>query len=135
MNEKDDRSIIYQLGLEVPEPWQSRMIELGYVNPRSGEASYRALSRETGLHQTTVSKLISGRADPRRVEPDTLRKIADALRVDVGKMMEWFNSGLSAEELEIYKPPPSSRMLTASERKMVDNLILSLVANHNKSDG
>lgn len=131
MNKKDDRGILYRTGLEIPEPWASRMLEVGLIDPRPGydpKPSYRALSDKAGLNVGTVSRLISGKKDPRRASPETLSSMAKALQIPVTEMREWFQF----EENSLgdqYIPPPTSRLLTTKERSIIDDMIHALVRN------
>ncbi|QAU06590.1 immunity repressor [Gordonia phage Culver] len=119
---------VMQRNNEVPQPWHKAMLKQGLTNPRTGEPSYNALAKEAGLHTTTVVRLITGRADPRLVEKQTLERVAEALSVPLKKVTEWLGESWDATAPP-YAPPTGSEVLTSRQRKVLDDLIRTFISD------
>jgi len=113
---------------DIPQPWHKVMLKQGLTNPRTGDPSYNALAKEAGLHTTTVVRLITGRADPRLVERQTLERVASALGVPLKKVVEWLGESWDTSSPP-YQPPTGSEVLTARHRKVLDELIRTFISD------
>lgn len=102
---------------ELPEPWRTQAAK------HNLELSYRGLSRATGLGVETVRQAIIGRN--RRPSAATVRKLAEALRIEPAELDAWF--GGRGSDLEPYEAPSAAARLTPKQRKALDNLILAMV--------
>ncbi|MEU2030750.1 helix-turn-helix domain-containing protein [Nocardia amamiensis] len=99
----------------IPEPWATAMTAAG-IKTRN------ELAERAGLHATTVSRLIDNPEHPSSV--DTIRAIAEALRLDVRDVAHW--SGIALELDEPYVPPPEAALLNREQRKLVTDMIRML---------
>lgn len=108
----------------VPEPWASRLVERGFTDGRSRQRipSMGALSTKTGLHTSTISALISGKRKP------TVETVQLLVRELGGDVAAWLGVPVRDE----YTPPPEAALLTPRQRKAVDELIRSIVADEQK---
>lgn len=102
---------------ELPEPWRTQ------AEKHDLELSYRGLARATGLGVETVRQAIIGRN--RRPSAQTVRRLADALRMKPAELDAWF--GGKGSDLEPYEAPAAAARLTPKQRKALDNLILAMV--------
>lgn len=111
----------------VPEPWASRLVERGFTDGRSRQRipSMGALSTKTGLHTSTISALISGKRKP------TVETVQLLVRELGGDVAAWLGVPVRDE----YTPPPEAALLTPRQRKAVDELIRSIVADEQEEGG
>lgn len=110
---------------EIPPRFAEAMVRAGAVNPRTGEPSLSALGRLAGLHTTTVSKFVL-RGEP--VGSDTLESISKALRVPSRDLLWW----ATGKPDRPWYPPSGSEMLTARERRILDELVRTILAAHGR---
>ncbi|MFE9323519.1 MULTISPECIES: helix-turn-helix domain-containing protein [unclassified Nocardia] len=103
----------------VPEPWASAMAAAGIT-------SRNELADTAGVHPTTVSRLIDNPEHPSSI--DTIRAVAQALKLDVRDVAHW--SGIALELDEPYLPPPEAALLGREQRKLVTDLIRALAATN-----
>ncbi|ANA86410.1 transcriptional repressor [Gordonia phage OneUp] len=87
-----------------------------------------ALAKEAGLHTTTVVRLITGKADPRLVERQTLERVAEALGISVKRVLDWLGETWDAAQPP-YEPPVGSEVLTSRQRKAIDELIRTFISD------
>lgn len=117
--------------IEITEPWASALRDAGLVSPTTGELSLQALHRESGVHASTLSRIISGTTREPRAE--TLKRIADALNVDFITVAGWINQKRS--EFIEWVPPTEAHLMTPREREIISQLIRSMVKNRGEDDG
>lgn len=110
--------------LSVPEPWASRMVDCGFVDPRTGEASLSALNTAGGPAVETLRRLVHGWGKP---QEETIRVVAALLRVAPKQIRLWAN--VPTGENEPYTPPAESARLTQRQRRAIDELIRSMLAD------
>ncbi|WP_157110598.1 helix-turn-helix domain-containing protein [Nocardia anaemiae] len=103
----------------IPEPWASAMAAAGIT-------SRNELADTAGVHPTTVSRLIDNPEHPSSI--DTIRAVAQALKLDVRDVAHW--SGIALELDEAYIPPPEAALLGREQRKLVNDLIRALAATN-----
>lgn len=109
----------------IPEPWAAAFRERGLVDKRTGEPSLNAFSRRFGTPSLeTLRNTIHGLRTP--TEP-TLAAVAEALNIPLPTIREW--AGRPAGEVVPYSPPPEADQMNTRQRKAVDELIRSMVAN------
>lgn len=89
---------------------------------RSGRPSYEAMTEKSGLSKETVRRLFLGIGNS---EPDTIRRVADVLKVDPTVVALW--NGRSRETVEAYRPPAEADLLSERQRRAVDELIRVMV--------
>lgn len=109
---------------EVPEPWASAMVAARLTDPRSGAPSMRALAAAMDTHTSTVSAMIHAR---RKTSSSIIARAAVALRMEdrVAEVFAW--AGVSRSEADSFDPHPDADLLSAEERKAVNDLISLLV--------
>lgn len=100
-----------------------------------GHPSIRALARAaqgvTGTSRPSVEavrRLIHGMVVS---EPDTIAAVASALHTDVRKVTQW--AGGERTVAQAYQPPPEADLLTARQRKALDQIIRVMVEPHASS--
>ncbi|WP_433678057.1 helix-turn-helix domain-containing protein [Nocardia sp. CA-119907] len=103
----------------IPEPWASAMAAADIT-------SRNELADTAGVHPTTVSRLIDNPEHPSSI--DTIRAVAQALKLDVRDVAHW--SGIALELDEPYIPPPEAALLGREQRKLVTDLIRALAATN-----
>lgn len=108
---------------EFTPQWAKAFTDAGMVNPHTGEPSLQALSRATGLHPTTLSRIISG--ETTRPKQSTVIAIAQALRLDIVTVGHWI--GQEWETTQPYIPPQEAMQLTRRQRRAVTELIRAMV--------
>lgn len=119
-----NRNPNYAEPVEVREPWASAFKKAGMVSLKDATTpSIQALARETGIHGSTIARLIQGEGRPRA---RTIEAVAKALEVDFLTVTEWI-SGKRAEFHEEWLPPVEAKSMTPRQRKMVESLIRELV--------
>lgn len=112
-----------------PTTWEDALEAAGLVDPRNGRPSFNQLAIRASMAPSTVTKIVAGRSKP---SPATIRKIADALRLDVRIVGEWV--GQARTEREPYSPPAEADLLTQRQRRAVDEMIRAIVADREGTD-
>ncbi|MBG9259414.1 helix-turn-helix domain-containing protein [Corynebacterium belfantii] len=107
----------------VPEPWASAFRRAGFVSPVTNEPSLRALQRDTGLHPSTVGRIIRG--ETRRPQITTVRTLAQVLDEDVATITKWVREALPFEP-QRWSPPEEAKLLTKAQRKSLNDMIKSM---------
>ncbi|WP_067844483.1 helix-turn-helix domain-containing protein [Nocardia lijiangensis] len=92
----------------------------------AGINSRNELADTAGIHATTVSRLIDNPEHPSSL--DTIRAVAEALKLDVRDVAHW--SGIALELDEPFVAPPEAAMLGRDQRKLVCDLIRALAATN-----
>lgn len=112
----------------IPDPWRSAAERRG-IRP-----SYRPLGDRAGMAHETVRRVISGQS----VSTRSVRKLADALGVDVEKIHEWRDEA-GPDYGAMFEPDPSASLLTTEERAVINSLIRLLTEHRrereDKADG
>ncbi|MGW4364575.1 helix-turn-helix domain-containing protein [Nocardia takedensis] len=103
----------------IPEPWASAMAAAN-IDSRS------ELADVAGIHPTTVTRLIDQPEHPSSYE--TIRAVADALKLDVRDVAHW--AGLALELTEPFVAAPESITLGREQRRLVNELIRALAATN-----
>lgn len=117
MNERNDTQVITGV-------WFPAFKKAGMVDPRTGEPSLQALSRETGIHPSSLSRIVTGRTKTPRLA--TVQSIAKALDTDVVTVAGWI--GITwANAPEAWEPPEESALMSPRQREVVEELIRQLV--------
>lgn len=104
----------------IPDPWRSAAERKG-IKP-----SYRPLGDRAGMAHETVRRVISGQS----VSVASVRKLADALGVDVEKIHEWRDEA-GPDYGAMFEPDPSASLLTTEERAVINSLI-RLLTEHRR---
>src|SRR5690625_2592512 len=97
---------------DIPDPWRPAAERRG-IPP-----TYRPLAARAKVSHETVRRLIQGRT----TSETTVRKVADALGVDVEKIHEWRGEAPPDYGAK-FDPDPSSVLLTTDERAVINSLI------------
>lgn len=103
--------------------WDDALVAAGLVDPRNGKPSFNQLAQRVGISSSTVNAIVMRKQTPR---PATIKKIADALGLDVRVVSEWV--GQKRTERGPYQPPAEADLLTDRQRKAVDEIIRAIVA-------
>jgi len=110
---------------QVPEPWASAMVKVGFTDPRYDDPrpSMSRLAEAAGLHTTTVSRMVRETKQP---DPENVAHVAKALRQDVREVSEWVRqAGTVARE---YRVPAEVNLLTQREQDAISELIRAIAA-------
>ena len=107
-----------------PEPWASAMEKVGATSPRTGKPSMNALAELSGVHATTIQRVIYKRLGHRGADPETIQKLADALKVKPARVAKWIGQTWGAGEP--YVPPKEADTLGPRARRAVDEMIRTL---------
>lgn len=99
----------------IPDPWRSAAERKG-ITP-----TYRPLGDRAGMAHETVRRVISGQS----VNKKSVRKLADALGVDVETIHEWRRES-PPDYGSMFEPDESSMLLTTEERAVINTLIRML---------
>lgn len=110
-------------GFVFTDDWAKAFQNAGMVNPNNGEPSLQALSRATGLHPTTISRILTG--ETTKPKQSTVITIAQALKLDIVTVGHWI--GQEWETTEPWIPPAESSQLTRRQRRAVNELIRAMV--------
>lgn len=113
----------------IPSPWAEAMVSAGLVDPRRREdaiPSLRQLAFRANVSVETVRRLVHGMGYP---APESMRRVADALGIDPGQVVEWVHS--THADIGPYQPPANADLLSKTERRAIDHLI-GLFAEHRK---
>ena len=110
---------------QVPEPWATAMIEVGFTDPRYDDPrpSMSRLAEAAGVHTTTVSRMVHGLKRP---DPANVARVADALRKDVREVSKWVRQARTAP-VE-YTVPSEVNLLTRREQDAISELIRAIAA-------
>jgi DNA-binding transcriptional regulator YdaS (Cro superfamily) len=110
---------------ELPRWWAEALVGAGFVDPRYEHdvPSISRLAEEAGLHTTTVSRMIFGRAtaSARNVEA-----VANALGLSVVKVSGWVDQARTVPSP--YQVPDEVHLLTERQQKALTELIRSMAA-------
>src|SRR5690625_5124500 len=106
---------------DIPDPWRSAAERKG-ISP-----TYRPLAARAKVSHETVRRLVQGRPTSER----TIRKVADALGVDVEKIHEWRGEA-PPDYGNAFEPDPSASLLTTEERAVINSLIRLLTASRDE---
>ncbi|PBC38556.1 hypothetical protein CJ179_38840 [Rhodococcus sp. ACS1] len=102
------------------------MEDVGAISPRTKQASMNALAEISGVHATTIQRIVYGRAiGPRGVAKDTIEKLAEALNKKPSTIAKWVGQQWAADDP--YVAPPEASILGPRQRKAVDEMIMALV--------
>lgn len=110
-------------GFTFTEDWANAFKKAGMVNPNNGEPSLQALSRATGLHPTTISRIITG--ETTKPKQSTVITIAQALKLDIVTVGHWI--GQEWETAEPFVLPEEANQLTRRQRRAITEIIRSMV--------
>lgn len=127
-DQRDELDGIKTVGdaVEITEPWASAFKEAGLVSPVTDEPSIQALSRESGVHPSAISRIIGGRT--RKPRSSTILKISKALEREFVEVAGWV--GLSWQGHQEWTPPAESALLTPRQRDLLEDFIRELVRSH-----
>lgn len=121
-----------------PEPWASRMVEMGMVD-RGAPSITQLAARARDFTGTatpsmeTVRRWVFGDRVG-NIHPTVSGALAGALDVPIGTILEWV--GAQAGQSTPWVPPPASARLTSEQRKAMDQLVrLFAMANGEPKDG
>lgn len=117
---------LYSQPIELEDPWKTALLKAGLTSPRTGDPSLQALSRETGVHPSALSRIISGKT--RNPKPPTIAAIAKALDTNIVEVAQWI--GLSWNDYEPWTPPEESSLMSQAQRDLVEDLIRQLTRGH-----
>lgn len=106
----------------IPEKWANLLEEKGFTDPRNGKASIRALADHTGIHPTTIGRMIFQESDTPSL--NTVYALADAFKMSPIEIATF--SGGTWEELPPWEPPKEARELSHHQRALVTDLIKEL---------
>lgn len=99
----------------IPEPWASRMVDLGFEY--QGRPSTRALAERAGVTVNAALRVIHRE----NFGDSTAIALGSALQ-DSAFVADW----VSQPQGDTYTPPPQARHLTPRQRNLVDELIREL---------
>lgn len=114
-------------GEVAPEPWASAMEAVGAVSSRTGKASINELARMSGVHATTIQRMIyKERLGAQGATMNTIEKVAAALNQDPAIVAKW--AGTPGKGNGRFIPPKEADLLSPRGRRLVAELIKTLVA-------
>lgn len=113
-------------GEVAPEPWAGAMLAVGAVNPRTKKPSMAKLAAMSGVHATTVQRIVYGRAGGRGADADTIEKLAYALSKSPATVAKWVGQQWNGQGE--YIPPKEANRLSPRSRRAVDEMIRTLAA-------
>lgn len=99
---------------ELAEPWSTAAEQAGV------RQTYRGIGDAAGVSHVTVRRLIA----EGRTTPSTIRKVADALRVEIAMVYKWAN--ISTSEWGPWDPPMQAHQLNPRARAALEELILAV---------
>ena len=104
---------------ELPQRWADRMVERGFTDPRytTDIPSLSSLAKACGIHTSTISSAIKG--TDRQPSAATIVALTKALGDDVAG---W----LGEDHAVAWEPPAESSLLTARQRKAVEEIIRAM---------
>ena len=92
------------------------LVQAGYTNPRTGEHSVRALTRDLDLNNSRVSRYLHQGS---KMQIEAREMVADALGFDLSEL----DSLVSGHQVETYSPPDAANRLGYRERRLINELI------------
>ena len=101
-------------------------MEAGFISPWD-TPSLNRLSEETGIHVSTMSRIIKGQ-NTKGPTKEVITVLAKALRKPVREVGEWANAAWA--ELDPYKAPAVADLLTHDQRSVLDSIIRAFVASN-----
>ena len=101
---------------QIPEAWFTLM-------QRKGLSSVRSLAMKAGLSHVTVNRMVFN--DPFYATEESIQAVADALSVDYATIYGLV--GRSVKHAEPWTPPAEAARLTIEQRKVLDQLIRTMV--------
>lgn len=108
---------------DIPDPWRTAAERRG-VSP-----TYRPLAQRAKVSHETVRRLIQGRPTSKA----TMRKVAEALGVDIEEIHAW--RGESAPDYgREYEPDAAASLLTSEERELLNHLIRLLTRDRQEQE-
>lgn len=112
-------------------PWVEAMEKVGAVSPRTHRPSWTQLAAKADLSVSAVTNMVNGKT---RARPDTVQKVAQALRVRPEVVSGWL--GTDRPVGGPWEPPRESSLLFPHERDALDDLIRAMARGRAKeSDG
>lgn len=103
------------------------MVQAGYTNPKTGEHSVRALTRELELNNSRVSRYLHQGSN---MQLEARQAVADA----IGLSLSDLDSLVAGREVETYSPPATANLLSYRERLLVNDLINLLAERHQQGE-
>lgn len=119
-------------GAAVPEPWASAMEQVGAVSPRTGVPSMSKLGQMSGIHPTTVQRIVFNRAGGQGPDAESIEKLAHALKKAPATVAAW--CGQSWLGQGPYTPPKEANRLSPRSRRLIDEMIRHLAAAESRAD-
>lgn len=92
------------------------LVQAGYTNPRTGEHSVRALTRELELNNSRVSRYLHQGSN---MQLEARQAVADA----IGLSLSQLDSLVTGQTVDTYSPPATANLLSYRERVLVNDLI------------
>jgi len=98
------------------------MVDAGITDPRNGlRPSWQEMTRRTGIHTTTLSRVAKGE---RRTRQEVVDRVAEELRLPPQTVNGWL--GRTRTVGRPYVPPAEASLLSQEERDAVDRIIVLL---------
>lgn len=104
-------------------PWAAAMMRVKATDPRNGRPSWNRLAELAGVSTSTITLMAGGK---RRTSLDTVRKVAEALRVAPEDVLEWIGRG---QQVRPYEVPAEVDLLTERQQKALTELIRAIAAD------
>lgn len=114
--------------IEVSEPWAGAMIDKGYTD-MSGYPVVSVLAKAAGIHPSTLGRNLAGETKP---YDRNIIKLARALGRTQGEITEWFEKSTLHGESQTYDPPDVAHLMTARQRKLIDQMIQEFVRQNRR---
>ncbi|MGZ8178960.1 helix-turn-helix domain-containing protein [Williamsia sp. SKLECPSW1] len=108
----------------IPEPWASALTDAGFISPWNTPSMNR-LSEATGVHVSTISRIIKGQ-NPKGPTKDVITTLAAALGLETRVVGGWVDAAWA--NLEPYTPPTVADFMNAEQRSCVDQVIRAFAA-------
>lgn len=103
-------------------PWVAAMVRAKATDPRNGRPSWNRLAELAGVSTSTITLMVEGR---RKTSLETVRKVADALRVSPSEVGKWLGR---EQDVRPWDVPAEVELLTERQQKALTELIRAIAA-------
>lgn len=122
--------------MDIPEPWYSAMVDAEIFGSYGvNKPTAAALARAAELPDSTIYKVLHGKTI--YPSPDTIAKLAKALKLTKTQVMEMANVLTSTDDQDLAETtwilPPEAELLTYRERAAIEEVIRCYAATRRAS--
>ncbi|MDE8648164.1 helix-turn-helix transcriptional regulator [Rhodococcus qingshengii] len=84
----------------------------------------RQLAEMSGIHATTIQRIVDKRVGPQGASPETIQRLANALQVRESEVAKW--AGQNWNGNGPYVPPKEADLLGPRQRKALNEIIKAM---------